>query len=125
MKTYTVFSCQKIPQKRLYMFSISIHLMSLPFRGFNCEAISLFSECLSNDLNISECRFHVASAFQKCVFQKPCQLNSLDQRGGIRVQRRRADQQRRRMRRQSGPVQREPCRPESEESVPSPGKSEL
>jgi hypothetical protein len=28
--------------KRLYMFSISIHLIYLPFRGFNCEAISLF-----------------------------------------------------------------------------------
>ncbi len=30
--------------KRLYMFSISIHLINLPFRGSNCEAISLFWE---------------------------------------------------------------------------------
>ena len=28
----------KIPQKTLYMFSISIRLISLPFRGFNCQA---------------------------------------------------------------------------------------
>ncbi len=34
--------------KRLYIFSISIHLISLPFRGFNCEAISLFWEEFRN-----------------------------------------------------------------------------
>ncbi len=33
---------KKSSLKRLYMFSISIHLISLPFRGFNCVAISLF-----------------------------------------------------------------------------------
>ena len=33
---------KKSPQKRLYIFSISIFLISLPCRGFYCEAISLF-----------------------------------------------------------------------------------
>jgi len=41
LKTYTVFFGVFF-MKRLYMFSISIHLISLPFLGIYCEAISLF-----------------------------------------------------------------------------------
>jgi len=41
LKTYRVFSFKKSPQKRLYAFN-QYPLISLPFRGFNCEAIRLF-----------------------------------------------------------------------------------
>ncbi len=36
-----IYSLFRELMKRLYMFSISIHLISLPFRGFNCEAVAI------------------------------------------------------------------------------------